>query len=133
MKDIEIINCNKLCGGNYEVFDRGKIDLIKKGNKLSKFLNLTSNIFMKFELSVARHGAAELKYKKYFIESYKVVISDNHRELSCFEILGTNYYLLFYDNCPILICGDIMFVYLISPEDFDDNYMLPVNIKFRYY
>ena len=87
------------------------------------------------ELSVARHGAAELKYEKYFIESYKVVISDNHRELSCFEILGTNYYLLFYDNCPILIClcGDSISVYLISPEDFDDINMPPVNIKFRYY
>ena len=84
---------------------------------------------MKFGLSVARHGAAKFKYKKYFIESYKVVILDNHRELSSFEILGTNYYLLFYDNCPMLICGDIMFVYLISPEYFDDTYMSPINIK----
>ena len=95
--------------------------------------DLTYIISKQFDLTVMRHGADELKYKKYFIESYKVVILDNHRELSSFEILGTNYYLLFYDNCPMLICGDIMFVYLISPEDLDDNYMSPVNIKFRYY
>ena len=104
MIEIGEINCNKICAVYYEVFDRGKNDLIEKGNLPSIFPNLTYDISKKSELTVIRHSTAKLSNRKIFIEGDKVVVYDNHKMLSCpeviSEILGSNNYLVFYDNSP---------------------------------
>ena len=92
--------------------DRCPYELIKKGNLPSLFPNLVSDISKKSELTVTRHCTANLRNRKTFEEGDKVVVYDNHRKLSypavVSEILGTNNYLVFSDNGPKHVSGDVM-------------------------
>ena len=92
--------------------DRCPYELIKKGNLPSLFPNLTSDISKQSELTVTRHSTAKLRNRKTFEEGDKVVVYDNHKKLSypavVSEILGTNNYLVFSDNGPKHVSGDVM-------------------------
>ena len=61
---------------------------------------------------MTRHCTANLRNRKTFEEGDKVVVYDNHRKLSypavVSEILGTNNYLVFSDNGPKHVSGDVM-------------------------
>ena len=143
--------------------NRCPYELIKNGNLPSLFPNLTSDISKQSELTVTRHSTAKLRNRKIFEEGDKVVVYDNHKKLSypavVSEILGTNNYLVFSDNGPKHVSGDVMSraaqpaaaapaddidrnhndtvvidddsssVVSDMSEDFDDNYMPPTNIN----
>ena len=92
--------------------DRCPYELIKKGNLPSLFPSLTSDISKQSELTVTRHSTAKLRNRKIFEEGDNVVVYDNHKKLSypavVSEILGTNNYLVFSDNGPKHVSGDVM-------------------------
>merc|ERR1712082_235030 len=92
--------------------DRCPYELIKQGPIPSLFPLLTSNVSKQAELSVTRHCTNKLRNRKTFEEGEKVVVYDNHTKLSypaiVSEVLGTNNYLVYSNNGPKHVSGDLM-------------------------
>jgi len=62
---------------------------------------------------VIRHSTAKVSNEKSFEEGDVVVLYDTHRKLFYLtvvsEVLGTNNFLVLYDNGPICASGGVMF------------------------
>ena len=92
--------------------DRCPYELVKLGNLPSLFPNLVSDNSQKSEITVIRHCTNKLKQRKSFSEGENVIVYDNFRGISypavVSEILGTNTYLVLFDNGTKHVSGDVM-------------------------